>query len=220
MAIKIAVLSANLGAYEAETAWPDLVAPLGTEVQVYRFTDRTLPPRPLAMTARLQCGIPKWFGAQFAPEADVLIWVDASCTPAPILVPWFLERLGDADLAVFLHPDRATIQDEYEFIIDRMARRGERYLTSRYRGEWIEAQYDLIFRARQHRLPLYASTAFAYRQRARVVAALAEVFTHKARYCLHDQLAFPFVLAQHECVVRVLPENYLKCEALQFTRAK
>lgn len=214
--MKVAVVSANLGAYDQEAAWPAL----GPDVDVVRLTDRNFPPRPLAMTSRLQCGIPKWFGWQFAPCAEVLIWIDASCAPTERAVSWFLARLGTADLAVFRHPERATIQDEYDFMVDRLQRRGETYLTSRYKGEWLDAQYDLIYRAQAHRLPLYASTAFAYRPRARVQAALAEVFTMKARYLLHDQLALPYVLDKHECLVNVIPDNYLKCEALQFVRKR
>lgn len=141
---RVALISANLGRYEHPTDWPDQIAPRGVTVDVHRFDDTTLPPRPLAMTSRLQVGIPKWFGWQLCPGYDVYIWCDASCTPAPTMSAWFLDQLvhGDetrhmafrADIAVFQHPERRSIRAEYEFMTTRMARRGERYLTERYHG--------------------------------------------------------------------------------------
>ena len=215
--MKLAIISANLGGYEQLAEWPSLEVPPGVEVQVLRLTDRELPPRPLAMTSRLQCGIPKWFGVEFAPDADVILWIDASCAPTPTAVSWFLDRLH-GEVAVFAHPERQTIREEYHFIAGRMARPGERYLTSRYQGEWLHEQFAEIERVGLAGLPLYASTAFAYRPTVRVQAALRDVFVAKARYCLHDQLSFPVALHQHGCRVTVLPDNYLHCEALTFKR--
>lgn len=218
--MRVALISANLGGYDQPNTWPEQIVPAGVTVDVHRFTDENFPPRPLAMTSRLQCGIPKWFGVDFAPSADVLIWIDGSCAPTPIAVSWFLERLGQADIAAFRHPDRCTIREEYEFIKTRMRRPGETYLTSRYAGEWLDAQYARIAAAKCEYLPLFASTAFVYRPRPNMLAALADVFLMKARYLLHDQLAFPFALDQHGCTVNQIPYNYLKCDALTFTRGK
>ena len=216
--MRIALISANLGGYDESSAWPSLEAPAGVSLHVLRLTDSDVPPRPLAMTSRLQCGIPKWFGHDFAPDADVLIWIDASCATTPMTVAWFLERLAGAEIAVFKHPERATIRDEYAFMVERMARPGETYLNSRYRGEDVRGQFEYIERRGLAGLPLYASTAFAYQPTKRVVAALAECFALKCRFLLHDQLAFPYVLHQHACRVNVIPDNYLKCPALTFTR--
>lgn len=215
---RVAVISANLGGYDVPNRWPELHAPSGVTVDVHRFTDETLPPRPLAMTSRLQCGIPKWFGWQMFPGYDVYLWIDASCAPTPIAVPWFLERLQASEIVVFQHPERRTIREEYVFIKARLARPRETYLTSRYAGEWLDEQFAHIGRERLADLPLYASTAFAYRPGARVRRAFEEVFLHKARYLLHDQLAFPYALHRHVCAVRAVPDNYLKCDAVTFTR--
>ena len=54
--MRIAVVSANLGNYDARVAWTPQVVPDAT-VDVHRLTDATFPPRSLAMTARLQCGM-------------------------------------------------------------------------------------------------------------------------------------------------------------------
>lgn len=234
--MKVAVISANLGGYDVPREWPAQV----TEHQVtyVRFHDGNLPPRPLAMTSRLQCAMPKMFGPQFAPGFDAYIWIDASCAPTPVAVEWFLERLGDNELAVFQHPDRKTIREEYEFIKARMARPGETYLNSRYKGEWLDAQFAEIM-ADTHveacrgtgRIPrslpgsfvdnaLYASTAFVYRPTHLMAVLGREWWYHKTRFLLHDQLALPYAIWRSGVQFNVIPDNYLKCAGLTFTRTR
>jgi len=217
--MKVCVLSANLGAYDQPADWPVLAAPAGGTVDVHRFTDETFPPRPLAMTSRLQCGIPKWWGYEMRPGYHVYMWCDASCVPTPMFVTWFLERLGRDEIAVFRHPDRRTIREEYEFMAERMARPGERYLTSRYKGELLREQYDHI-RGDDSYVDgwLVATTAFAYRPTARVQEAFRAIWGAKARFLLHDQLMFPYALTKAGCRVQVIGENYLQCPALNYTR--
>ena len=216
----VAVISANLGAYDRETLWPALDAPAGVAVRVHRFTDATCAPRPLAMTARLRCGLPKWFGPEFVPGADVYVWIDASCTPTPGAVAWFLEQLGPNDAAFFRHPDRATVREEYDFIVARMARRGETYLTSRYRGEWLTEQFAAIESAGHADARLFASTAFIYRPTPPVLALLKEVWYGKTRYHLHDQLWLAHAVAAGRARVGVIDADYLKCPAFSFTRQR
>jgi len=217
--MRICVLSANLGAYDQPVDWPALDVPIGSTVDVHRFTDENLPPRPLAMTSRLQCGIPKWWGYEMRPGYNVYAWCDASCVPTPAFATWFLTRLGPDDIAVFRHPDRRTIREEYEFMADRLARPGERYLTSRYKGELLHEQYEHICRDESYVDGwLLASTAFMYRPTARVQDAFRATFGAKARWLLHDQLYFPYALAKAGCRVRVIEENYLRCPALTYVR--
>ncbi len=217
--MRVAIISANLGAYDPPHEWAPQVVP-GATVSVHRFDDSNFPPRSKAMTPALQVGLLKWFGPDFVPVADAVIWIDASCAPTPQSASWFLDRLGSADVAVFAHPERMTIREEYEFIVGRMARRGESYLNGRYKGEWIAEQFAMIEQAGKADLPLYASTAFAYRPTPKVLSAFADVFLLKARYLLHDQLAFPYALDKHMCSVNIIRENYLKCDALMFMRNK
>lgn len=228
--MKVSVISANLGpgGYDKPNEWPELIAPPGVTVDVHRLTDANFPPRPLAMTSRLQCGIPKWCGRAFvSKDTEVVIWIDASCVPMPTVVEWFLARLGSADIAVFAHPDRQTIREEFEFITAKLAA-GNRYLTSRYQGEWLDEQFHEIEGDQLASAPLFASTAFAYRLSWRVEFWLQQVFFAKARHHLHDQLALAATLAKAQVPstmapvldVRVIRENYLKCEALQYVRNK
>jgi hypothetical protein len=217
--VRVAVITANLGGYEHAVDWPNLIAPDGVTVDVHRFTDENLPPRPLAMTSRLQAGIPKWWGWELVPGYDVYIWVDASCTLLPDGVAWFLERLPGKDIAVFLHPQRRTIQQEYEFMAARLARKGETYLNARYKGEWLREQYEFIAKDRLYAdSRLYASTAFAYRATTGIKWAFQDIWSAKARFLLHDQLMFPYALWKRGCHVNELPDHYLQCPALKFVR--
>lgn len=217
--MRVALVSANLGAYDPPADWPDQIVPDGVTVDVHRFTDENFPPRHKAMTSRLQCGIPKWCGPDLVRGADVYLWLDASVIPTPIMVQWFLTHLDEADIAVFQHPARRTIREEYEFMATRMARPGERYLTERYQGEWLHEQYARIAADPTYEdSRLYASTAFAYRPTAKIRAAFWDIWAAKARWLLHDQLWFPYALSKHLCDVNVIEDNYLQCPALQYVR--
>lgn len=220
--IRLAVVSANLGGYDRPADWPVLSAPAGVTIDVHRFTDANCPPRPLAMTSRLQCGLLKMFAPwQFVPGYDIYLWIDASCVPTAEAVRYFLNRLGDRELAVFRHPDRRTIRDEVAFMTARMARPGERYLTSRYRGEWMDALYRSIAADTSYVDDrLYASTAFAYRPTPAVQLMMSHWWLTKSRYLLHDQIAWPYVIRKAACEVAVIPDNYLKCPALVYVRNK
>jgi len=219
--MKIAVISANLGRYDPDVPWVPQIVPAGVTVEVHRLTDATFPPRPKAMTSALQCGIPKWFGADLFPGADVYLWVDASCALLNShAVTLLLERLGTSNLLVFRHPDRATIGEEYEFLKTRLARPGERYLTTRYAGEWLDAQYEHICARHASFVDyqLFATTAFMYRPDPSVLAVFKETWFGKTRWHLHDQLFFAYALAKSDCNFRVLQEKYTDCPYLTFVR--
>ena len=218
--LRVALVSANLGRYDPPTDWPDQIVPAGMTVDVHRFTDANFPPRPKAMTSRLQCGLLKMFAAwRWVPGYDRYIWIDASCVPTPITTTWFLDRLGEADIAVFRHPDRQTIKAEVEFMLSRMRVPREQYLRSRYEGEWIADLYTEIRADKSYRDDrLYASTAFAYRPTANMEQMMTQWWISKSVSCLHDQIAWPYVLWQARCQVNVIEDNYLHCPALRYVR--
>jgi hypothetical protein len=223
--VKVIAISANLGNYDQPAPWAEQVMATGVELAIHRLDDSTFPPRPLAMTSRLQCGIPKWFGPDLFGPADVYIWLDASVRFShPYSAQWFLEKLdalgGPYDLALFRHPERSTIRSEIDFCTTKI-RQGNRYLCSRYAGEWWGAQRRAIESdGRFDDCVLYASTAFAYRPTPEVRAVFKEVWFHKTRYCLHDQPALAYCLGKSTCKVSVIPDNYMKCKYLEFVRKR
>jgi hypothetical protein len=199
---RLCIISANLGGYDPPSEWAKQAAPEGWEVEINRLTDFDFPPRPLAMTSRLQAGIPKMFGWQMFPGADAYLWVDASRRLVRTdFAAWMLAQLGEAELAIFRHPQRASVAAEYEFVRGKMAA-GNRYLNRRYAGEWLEEQMAAIRADRSFcDRALYASTSFIYRATPSVCAACRDWWHHKSRYLLHDQLALPYVLWRNEVKV-------------------
>ena len=162
----------------------------------------------------------KMFGWQFVPDRDVYIWIDASRgLLRSDTVAWFLEQAGTADLLLFRHPERNTIREEYEFMKARMARPGERYLNSRYVGEWLDEQYAAVSGGYVDDA-LYASTAFLYRNTLKVRAMLKEWWHHKSRYLLHDQLALPYVVKRSACTVKVISDSVYTSPHLPMTRGR
>lgn len=216
--MKLAVLSANLGGYDPHVPWvPQLVN--GASVDAHRFNDGNFPLREKAMKPALQCAIPKMFGFDIVPGADVYLWVDASRgLLRPDTAQWFLDKLGTAEMALFLHPERHTIREEYDFMKTRMARAGETYLTARYAGEWLDQQYAAVCQPWYEDRKLYASTAFIYRPTVRVRAMMREWWFHKSRYLLHDQLALPYVVKEHRVHVAEMTESVYNCDHLPYTR--
>lgn len=219
--MRTAVISANLGGYDPQIPWVPQVIDGGT-VEIHRLTDANFPGREKAMQPALKCGIPKWFGWELFPNYDTYIWIDASRGLLRTdTAAWFLDQAGAADLLLFKHPERSTVKEEYEFMKARMARRGETYLTSRYAGEWLDAQYEATIHG-AGTLPLYASTAFVYRPTMAVRAIFKEVWYHKTRYLLHDQLALPYAVQQarlsHDLTIKVIDANVYDCPHLPFTR--
>ena len=225
--MKVAIISANLGSYEqTQHAWVKQAVPEGVELEIHRITDKEFPLRPKAMMPALQVGLLKWFGCEYFPNRDVLIWIDSSCAlTSPTHVARWLDVLGDHNLAVFKHPERKTVIEEYDFIVERMRRPNEQYLTKRYSGEWLDEEYRYISqRSNPAHLPLYATTAFAYRPHYSVERAFMYTWLAKTKWHLHDQLAFAYELnfqAQSIGVdFTVIQENYQKSSLLEFVRNK
>ena len=211
----VAVVTANLGGFDPIHEY----VKQSTDYDFYRFTDENFPPRSRAMTPRMQARILKCFMWQIVPRYDYYLWVDGSCSLwNEDSVKWFLEQLGDADIALFKHPDRNTIQQEADFLKKCLAR-GSRYILSRYLGEWIDEQMAEI-----HDDPFYdddlllASTAFVYQNVYMVQEMMKEWWYHITRYHIIDQLSLPFVLQHSGCEYNIINEKYGEIPYLTYTR--
>lgn len=228
--MKVMVYTAHLGGFDPAVEYARQELPEGVEMDFHNFTDENFPPRRKSMTPRLQARICKMFGWELLPGYDYYIWVDGSCALLnPMSVAWFLGKCAGHHMAVFKHPDRNSIQEEYEFLRDRMDTSW--YLHSRYDGEFLEEQMDALResfwtldcakheesgRYRDERL--FASTSFVYENNLYVQDFMKEWWFHTSRYHSIDQLAFPFLLDWFDITVNVIPDNYLKCPYLTYTR--
>src|ERR1017187_5265848 len=159
----VAVLTAVLGGFYT----PVDPVPQVTRIpyDFHRFTDEDFPPI-TGLTPRFQYRIPKMFGWQMFPSFDYYIWIDGSVSLVrEDSVNWFLDQLGDADMALFKHPWRKTIKEEVDFLEERLTRpQGDKYLTPRYKNGLHKEQYaDMLLDEDYIDDKLFASTAFIYR---------------------------------------------------------
>jgi hypothetical protein len=208
--MKICVVTANMGSFDRIGADADQSIPYDRVV----ITDKDYPPRLRSMSARLQARIVKTHMWEFAPGYDYYLWIDGSCRlSTPESIEWFINELGEADIAVFKHPHRSTVQEEADYLRKRLAM-GCPYITPRYENEDIEGQLAAVNTADQ----LYASTAFICKDSVEIKAAMKEWWYHISRYHSIDQLALPHVLRQLK--VKVIPDNYLKVRYLEYVRNK
>jgi hypothetical protein len=219
--MKILVHTANLGDFDPVIDHIPQIPPLGDTIDFVRFTNENFPPRLHVMTPRLQARIPKMFGWQMRPGYDFYIWIDSSCTLLhPESVRWFLEQCRGCHMAVFKHPDRNTITEEYEFVKTKIEEKNK-YLVLRYENELADEQMAEIRADKAYKDEmLFASTAFVYANHPKVHALLKEWWYHTSRYHAIDQLSFPYVIWKSKCTVRVIPDNYLKTPYLTYTRNK
>ena len=219
--IRVAVVSANLGNYDPVIEYVLQKVNDDIELDIFRLSDKEFPPRPKAMTSRLQAGMPKMFSWQLFPGYDFYIWVDTSCSlQNEDSVMWFMDKIKGYDFAFFKHPDRNTVYEEYTFVKRKIAE-GSRYLCSRYEGEWLDEQIEYITNDPSFVDDcLYASTAFIYKNTKKVQNILKEWWFHKSRFLIHDQLALPYVVQKGNGKVNVIPDNYLKCDYVTYTRGR
>lgn len=220
--MKVAVISANLGpgGYDREWPWAEQNVPDGVEIEIHRLNDSNFPPRSKAMTPALQVGIVKWCAEELFPGFDRYLWLDASValTRGNEIHLW-LEILGSQDIALFKHPERRDITEEFEFIEFKIGQ-GNKYLLSRYEGEWLRPQYEYIQNKGREHARLYASTAFMWRPCQPLRVVFKEVLFQKYRYHLHDQLALAYALAESTATIQVINQNYQKSGLIEFVRNK
>jgi hypothetical protein len=205
------ILSANFGGYDPEIPWPEQNPFETIPFSIARYNDGNFPGRELALTPRMKPALIKMFGWDIVPDYDFYIWADASKTIiSPDFGAFMLGQLGKADIAIFKHPERNSIQEE-----------GNQYLLSRYQGEYLDEQWERIRSDKTFKdQTLYASTGFAYRPTPKIKAAFKEWWYHKTRYLLHDQLALPYVLQKAKVKVNIIDENIYKFPLWEHTRKR
>jgi hypothetical protein len=222
LVIKVALVTANTGSYDTEHKHVHQVIAPELSLDYFYLNDTNFQPRNLAMTSRLQCGIPKMFAWQLFPKYDFYIWCDASCQfQCDDSVMWFMNSLSPlSHIGLIKHPTRKTIYEEYKFLKTKLEEKN-RYLTKRYANEFLDQQWETI--KSDHRYiddTLYASTCFIYRNTKIVQDVLKEWWYHKSRFLIHDQLALPYVVGTSDCVVSILDTPLYESPYFTYVRNK
>ena len=217
--MNVVVMTANLDNFDVTVGHVDQVVGDGVKVRFDYLDDENFPPRSKAMMPRLQSRIPKMFAWQIDPGADYYIWVDSSLAVLhPGTVAWFLEQVKGHDIALFRHPQRKTIREEYDFLKDALASK-RKYIVNRYAGELLEEQWNEIQSDASYTDDaLYAGTAFIYENNERIHTMMKEWWYHTSRYHCIDQISLPYAIAKTRCRANVIDQNVYDCEYLTVTR--
>jgi hypothetical protein len=209
--MNIAVLSCILGNFDT----PVDPVPQNIPVTFHRWSDENFPPI-TGLSPRFQYRIPKLFGWQMLPGYDYYIWLDGTFSFArEDCAQWFIDQLGDADIAFFGHPDRHSIKEEVEHIDDYLNRRagtkrGQDYLIDRYKNGLHKEQYAEIQKYAYADNRLYASTSFIYKNNAQTRRFLEEWWAQQSRFYTCDQVVLPFLLDSYSLKVKTFNEHIYK----------
>jgi hypothetical protein len=207
--MKIAILTCVLGGFD------ELHDPVKQTVDCdfHRWADNNFPPI-TGLTPRLQYRIPKYFGWQMLPDYDYYLWLDGAVTlQHSKSLEWFLEQLGDGDIAFFKHPDRNSIKEEVDHIEDHL-QRGKPYITARYKNGLHKEQYAEMEKYAYEDDKLYASTAFIYKNTKSVQWFMEEWWAKQSRYFTCDQVVLPYLLDLYKLNVKTFDEHIYKTKYL------
>jgi hypothetical protein len=197
--MKVLVYTANLGRIDHDHP---PVPQTGVDLTYHCFTEQEFPPRPLGLGRRMQARIPKIYGWDLLPGFDAYFWIDSTLSiTRPDAVSWMLEQMGDAEIAVFAHPNRSTLQEEIDFVRTKL-RRGSPYLNRRYLGEDLDGLEREVVRRGMQQAPLYASTLFCYRAPSVAMQrSFREWWELTSRYHSIDQVQYTLILEGHDVSV-------------------
>jgi hypothetical protein len=134
----------------------------------------------------------------FFPDEAITIWCDANIRlkwPAEAAVDKFL---GDADMAVFKHPFRATPWEEFKALREQ----------KRFDILWLQMQLTAQEKAYREeglfeKAPLYECSFLIRRNNEWVNRAMEAWWAQICRWQWRDQVSLPYVLWKHPVKLRV-----------------
>jgi hypothetical protein len=157
---------------------------VGTGWTAARLPERFKHPRMDAKWARMN---PEFL----LPEYDVTIWIDGSFQiRSPDFVPWVLEAVGRSSygFALFQHPERDNIYDEYAMSLTHRKYDGERMeeQVAHYKWNGLPADHGLW------------ATGIMGRRKNDVLRSINQQWMNEnIVWSWQDQLSLPFVLWKH-----------------------
>jgi len=204
--MSVAVLSAILGNFDTPVDPVEQTIPF----TFHRWTDEDFPPI-VGLTPRMQYRIPKTHGWEMKPGHDFYIWLDGQVSfKRPDCIHYYLEQLGDADMAFFKHPTRRNVRQEVAHIEEHL-QLGKPYITARYKGGLHREQMNKMFEDPTFKdRHLWASTGFVYRNTPKVQEALKDWWYEGSRFFTCDQVVLPWIVHKHKLKVNTMQEPIFK----------
>lgn len=130
-------------------------------------------------------------------DADVAIWLDTGAViKSEHLIETGLEVLGDADMALWQHPERGNIHDEATCSA----------AMGKYDGQHTRQQAAHYI---AQGLPpgLWATGFIVWRNSERTRRMGAHWLAECVRWSMQDQLSFPYVAWMHDVDVNAMPQS-------------
>ena len=168
------------------------------QIDVIKYNDNNFYKRTNALHPRLKSKIPKMLGWYYNPGYDYYLWIDSKFIIAHSkFFEVMFEHIGNADLFLFNHPNRTTIESEAKFCSSD----SDNYLITRYKDEPMMDQVN-------HYLAdpnfvddkLFSMGCFLYSQKLVQNPEhnlMTDWFFHNTIWSVQDQLSFPYVLSKH-----------------------
>jgi hypothetical protein len=174
----------------------------GPNVFVYDESTEHLPFPRRDVNQRLSAKYFKMSTHWLHPESEAYIWVDGAFSiKLAELRSLLIEELGSADCAFFKHPDRQTIVQEMELVVNEIKKGapGSEYLSVRYGNESMKEQVDdyIAQGFPVDEYPLLNGGLFIRRNLPHVNAAFDHWLIENFKWTIQDQLSLPYILWKH-----------------------
>jgi hypothetical protein len=203
--MKIAVITANIGGSSNNTICKQTV-----KCDIYKLDNSNFHSRKNAMHPRLVGKIPKMLGWELYPDYDYYIWIDNSFSiRKETSIEWLINQLGNTEIALFKHPNRSSIKEEFDFMHYQMVR-GDQYLIQRYSGEPMEEQISKYYQNESFiDNKLFACGCFVYSQKLVESSQnlMKDWFYHNCIWSVQDQLSLPYLLQKYKTNYNTIEKN-------------
>jgi len=204
--MRVAILTANIGGVDEIKGIPRQTI----DVDYYAYFDNNLPYPLPNLNNRLKSKYVKIQTHRFLPGYDAYIWIDGRVEiMADVFCEEMIRQLGDNDVAIFGHPDRETVGQEYEFMLDQM-QKGNHYLFSRYGNQDLKAEYEFMKTQHMEDWPVYACTIFARKNNGNTNEAFNEWWRRSIEFSYFDQTMFTYAVAKNPVSFKTLNRSDFK----------
>lgn len=187
--------------------------------EILSFNDKNTRSRNLALHPRTKGKIPKML-QWMETEADYYIWLDSKFKIiSQNFINDIIDQIKGYDLVLFNHPNRTSIKNECDFVINGM-KNNDRYLLDRYIGEKMEEQVNEYLKDKTFvDNKLFSLGFFVYSKnliKNRDYNIMTDWFFHNCYWSIQDQLSFPYLLHKHKTNYKVFEFNIFKNEYVKY----
>jgi hypothetical protein len=136
----------------------------------------------------------------YCPEESVTIWVDGNIWLLSDTKRLIERYLADGDMALFLHPARKTVWEEFAVI-----KKQERFQIPYLQSQLTEQETTYARAGLPKNTPLYECNFIIRRNNERVNRIMDAWWSEICRWQWRDQVSLPYVLWKHNAGFKLKP---------------